>query len=171
MKRLLLSLAVLALLISVPGALAAEDGDKCNIEGTWYGYNGLGESFVMTATRTGSNRYSVVGQAPAVAPAYPGVEGAFPGVQGDLVRTGPGTYDSSWMLIWKVNPSDWFGFELLAIVPYGEIWMTDCNNFEALFNTDLFLYNFGDDPFEDGFQLDPVGPYPAFYKRLPQYQP
>ena len=169
MKRVFLSLMILGLLIAAPGVLEARGGDKCSIEGTWYGFNGLGESFVITITRTGSQRYSAVGQAPAGALEFPGVEGYFSGVQGDLVRTGPARYDSTWMLIWRVDPDEWFGFELFAIVPYGEIWMTSCDTFEAVFGADLFLYNLGDDPFEDGFQLDPVDPYPASYTRLPKY--
>ena len=77
------------------------------------------------------------------------------------------------MVIWKLEPGNvyWAGFELLAVVPYGKIWMTGCNSFEALFGTDLYLYNLGDDPLKDGFQLDPVDPYPAYYTRLPRYQP
>lgn len=175
MKRVSVNLLVIGLLLAAaPGAVEAkESGDKCSIEGTWYGFNGLGETFVVTIMRTGSGRYSAVGQAPAGGLPYPEVEGYFDGVQGDLVRTGPGTFDSSWMVIWKLEPDNtyWEGFEMLAVVPHGEVWMTGCNSFEALFGADLYLYNFGDDPLEDGFQLDPVDPFPAYYKRLPRYEP
>ena len=75
MKKVLVSLAVLGLLLATaPGAVEAKkSGDTCSIEGTWYGYNGLGETFVVTITRTGSKRYSAVGQAPVGGLPYPEV--------------------------------------------------------------------------------------------------
>jgi hypothetical protein len=72
------------------------------------------------------------------------------------------------MLIWWVDPAIW-GFQLLAIVPYGEVKMTSCNSWEATFGTDVFGYNFGQDPFKDGVLINSLEPYGASYSRLPSY--
>jgi len=171
MKRLCIFVAVFAVLVTAPGVLQAKGTRSCKIQGTWYGTNELVETYVLTISRTGPKTYSAVGQSPALPPdpnVIPGVIAPFFGVQGDLVRTGPGTFDSTWMLIWWVDPNI-YGFQLMAIVPFGEVVLTSCDSFEATFGTDLYLYNFGQDPFEDGVLFDSLEPYGAAYRRLPSY--
>jgi hypothetical protein len=171
MKRLCIFVAAFAVLVTLPGALQAKGAGSCKIEGTWYGSNGLGDAFVITITRTGPKTYSAVGQSPALPPdpdVTPGVIAPFFGVQGDLVRTGRSTFDSTWMLIWWVDP-EIYGYQLMAIVPFGEVVLSSCDSFEAVFGTDVFLYNFGQDPFEDGVLVNSLEPYGAAYKRLPSY--
>lgn len=171
MKRLCILVAIFAVLMTAPGVLQAKGAKSCKIQGTWYGSNELGDTFVMTITRTGPKTYSAVGQGPAlpVDPnVFPGVIAPFFGVQGDLVRTGPATFDSTWILIWWVDPNI-YGYQLMAIVPFGKVVLSTCDSFEATFGTDLLLYDFGQDPFEDGYLLDSLEPYGAAYKRLPSY--
>jgi hypothetical protein len=144
-------------------------GKGCSIEGTWHGYNEEGQSFVMTITRTGPETFSAVGQSPVVSPVFPGVLAVFNGVQGDLTRTGPGEFDSTWMAIWLLDPDAWGELDRGAIVSYGEITMPDCDTWEATFYSDAIAYSFGQNPFEDGFVVDSTGPTAAYYKRLPKY--
>ena len=167
MKRL--CLFVLVLSMAVPWALGASGPEPCSIEGTWYGTNEEGATLMITITRTGAQTYSAVGQSPAGPPDAPGVLGPFFGTQGDLSRTGPGGFESTWMGIWRVDPNIW-GFELAALVRYGPVELTGCNTWEASFTTEFLLHNFDQDPFEVG--LPPAlsfGPFGASYKRLPKY--
>ena len=144
----------------------------CSIKGTWYGFNALGEAFLITITKTGSKTYSGIGQAPALPPDptfYPGVVAGFYGTQGDLTKAGPNRYDTTWMNIWRLDPEQWMGFDMGAIVSYGEIQMPDCDTWQASFRFEAIGYNFGEDPFEAGVLLDSGGPFTALYKRLPKY--
>jgi hypothetical protein len=151
----------------IPGTLWAK-GSPCTIEGTWYGTNEAGATYVITITRTGAQIYSAVGQSPADSTSTPGVLADFFGTQGDLSRTGPGVFDSTWMDIWQIDPSI-YGFEIATIVTYGQIELTSCNTWETTFTSDFLLHDFGQDAFEEGLLFFSSDPYGASYKRLPKY--
>ena len=169
MRKLIFAIAVLALLIAVTTPAEAK---KCSIEGTWYGANELGEHFVHSIIKTGPGKYKAIAQGPALAPdpaTYQGVIAPFFGVHGELEKTGPRTYRSTWLLVWMVDEAI-YGLPLLAIVPYGEIEMRSCNGWKSTFGTDVYLYDYGQDPFKKGVLVNSLEPYKASYKRLRQYR-
>ena len=170
-KRLctvLLAVLAVAFAAGIPGAASANEiMQPCSIAGTWYGYNELGEVFVITITRTAARTYSAVGQGPADPAAFPGVYESF-STQGDLTRTRAGEYDSSWMALWTLDPDIWGDFELGNVTAAGPITMTSCDSWEATFTTQALGFHFGEDAFADGVVLDELGPYAASYRRIPQ---
>ncbi len=168
MRKLTLATIAVGLLVAATPASAAK---KCTIEGTWFGSNELGEHFVHTIMRTGPGEYKSIGQSPALQlPALetPGLVAPFYGVHGELVKKGPRKYQSTWILTWMMDPAV-YGLPLAAIVPYGDIKMASCNRWKATFGVDVYLYDYGQDPFEDGFLIESVEPFKASYWRLRQY--
>lgn len=168
MRKLTLAIVVIGLVVAAAPANALKG---CSIEGTWFGSNELGEHFVHTIIKTGAGRYKSVGQSPALGPDQintPGLVAPFHGVHGELVKKGPRKYSSTWMLTWMVD-SAIYGLPLAAIVPYGDVKMTSCNRWKATFGADVYLFDYGQDPFEDGILLDSLEPFKASYWRLRQY--
>lgn len=168
-----LTAASLVVLLAPQPIWADDDRDEkgrgpCTIEGTWYGFNSLGEVFVITITRTGAKTYSAVGLQPEIPPsAFPGLISSH-SIQGDLTKKGARTFESSWMAIWALDPEIW-GYGLGNLTASGEVTLTSCDTWEATFTTDILGFDLGDDAFE-GEELVTFPPYVAFYQRLPRLE-
>jgi hypothetical protein len=184
MKRVLVSLSILSILILVlPGSSEAENRGTCRIEGTWYGFNTFGETYIISFNRTGAKTYTAVGQAP-LAPAqfFSFITGEFPATQGELFKTGRNKYDTSWMATSWIDPSYDFdtdenfsgagcgsGWDLMALAVWGPLRMPTCDSWTAVFDLNWIVYQFGTDPFEDGCHMgNPFGQGQGFYQRLPR---
>lgn len=186
MKRIVVGLVVLGVLtILAPGSLEAKSAPTCKIEGTWYGFNTFGETYVITFNRTGGRSYTAIGQAPLNPnPFFTFVTGDFPATQGELVRHGRNRFDASWMAISWVDPSYDFdgdpyfgsagcgsGWDLMALAIWGPLTMPTCDTWTASFDADFIVYSLGTDPFADGCSMgNPFGPGEGFYQRLPKLQ-
>ena len=183
MKMVCLSLAVLGVLLVVPGMLQAEDVERCKIEGTWYGFNTAGEVFVQTIHRTGAKTYTAVAQGPMAAiPVFAFTTGAFNGFHGDLVRTGFNEYDATWLIIDRIDATYDFdadpyfggagcgaGWDLMALVVFGPVTMPTCDDWTTTYDLDFIVYSFGTDPFVAGCSMgNPFGSGQGFHQRLPR---
>ena len=183
MRRVIVGLVIVAALcIAVPATLEAKVAPTCKIEGTWYGFNTVGEAYIISFNRTGGRTYTAIGQAP-LSPAafFSFITGEFPGTQGELLRKGRHRFDSSWMAISWVDPAYDFdtdpffgsagcgsGWDLMALDIWGPLTMPTCDSWTATFDADFIVYSFGTDPFEDGCRLgNPFGQAEAFYQRVP----
>jgi len=169
---LFLAAVAFTLAVGVGETAAAQSPEQgghslpCGIAGTWHGFNTSGEVFVITITRTGAGTFSAIGQGPSDPSVLPGVYESF-STQGDLTRSGPGEFESSWVGFSTLDPTI-YGFELGAIAAVGSVTMVGCDLWEASFSIELLGFNLGEDPFEDGVSLGEFGPYDATYRRIPR---
>ena len=184
MKRVVVGLVILAVLcITVPATLEAKGAPTCKIEGTWYGFNTFGETYIITINRTGGRTYTAIGQAPITpAPFFDFVIGDFPATQGELLRSGRNNFAASWMGISWVDPSYDFdsdpnfggagcgaGWDLMALAVRGPLTMPSCDSWTGSFDLEFIVYALGTDPFTDGCSMgNPFGGGQGFYQRLPR---
>lgn len=182
MMRVTVCLILFGLLLTAAPAVSDETTRRsCNIQGTWYGFNTIGDVFVMTINRTGAKSYTAVGQAPLFpAPFFEFLVGEFPGIQGNLTRTARNEFDASWLWISRIDPTHDFdtdpffgdaecgtGWDLMALRVDGTVEMPTCDSWSSEFDFEFIAYAYGTDPFVDGCNLgNPFGPALSFYTRF-----
>jgi hypothetical protein len=181
-KRTLMSLAaVVALLVLLPGAAQLQDQAAskraCHPEGTWFGANTFGHTFVIRFVSEGGGRYSAVADGWNIA--YPAPEKT--SFHGELVRTGPRSFWVRQIALFEDYPMPGFPEGLFLAGSEGEVTMTgaSCDHFEVAFNNvgAYFWEPFGPlvdpdfvwpVPFVDEFDIRfPSGL--AWYDRMPEY--
>jgi hypothetical protein len=163
-RAMVATAAVAMVLVALPAFANGPGGgagNECSPNGTWFGSNGLGQDYLFTITRVGGGRYTAVSDGLTV-PDFCSENTAF---RGDLVRTGPDTFELRQILI-----CDSYG-TLLLWASSGEVVFTDCDHFDALFdNIGAYFWAPGITPFVDPFDvplIPPGDPLPASYDRMP----
>ncbi len=167
MKRRLLSLPVLAVvalsLLASPAGNAGVQGN-CSPEGTWYGYNTLGDVWIVTITRSGPQSFTTVmdyGANQVLPPAVSSTDW-----RGEFQRTGTTSYD--WTTISILRAEESFPFEFaLGICPLTAEF-TSCDSWQGAGECEFRGFNHGQDPFTEGVPL-PVEtePLEALFWRMP----
>ena len=113
-RRTVALAAVGVLLLSATVAVQAEETEKgsCQIEGTWYGFNTVGETYLFTINKAKGKGYTAVGQSPATpAPFFSFVTGELAGTHAYLTKVGRNSFDSTWMTMSWVDPGYDFDFD------------------------------------------------------------
>jgi hypothetical protein len=179
-KRTLMSLAaVVALLVLLPGAAQLQDQAAskraCHPEGTWFGANTSGDTYLVDFVSVGGGRYSAVSDGWNPYALYILEKTDF---RGELVRTGPRSFWFRQLAIYEFDP------DLVPLPPglylmgaEGPVTMSgsSCDHFDMVFDVvGLYFWNpFDPDfvrpvPFVDEFDF-PVPPGVASYDRMPPY--
>ena len=154
------------LLVSAPAAAGGRGAgaEPCSLRGTWYGYNNIGNVWILTISRSGPDRYSVVMDS--------GVNQLFPGTtastnaRGELVKTGRRSY--AWTTMFYVALD-----ETYEGIPYGLIYapleakMTSCDTFKGKGAVELYGFFHGQDPLVEGIPFGPGETIKAFFRRMP----
>ena len=184
MSKMTASLAVLGMILlaaPVASQVAEEGRGGCHIEGTWYGFNTFGETYIFTINKAKGKAYTAVGQAPiAPVPIFDFVIGDFPGTHGQFEKTGRDAFDTKWMSVSWIDPGYNFdldlvfggagcgaGWDLMAISVFGPLTMSTCDTWSVDFDLEFIVYAFGTDPFVDGCSMgNPFGPGSGYYRRL-----
>jgi hypothetical protein len=179
-KRTLIgAAAVVALLALLPGAAQlqsqAESRRACHPEGTWFGANTYGNTFLVDFVSVGGGRYYAVsdGFNPNVPLALQNT-----GYHGELVRTGPRSFWFRQLAIYEFNP------DVVPLPPglylmggEGPVIMSgsSCDHFDMHIDVvGMYSWNpFDPDfvrpvPFVDEFDI-PLEPGSASYDRMPPY--
>ena len=164
-KRWMVAVAVVAIALVGVSAFAQDAGEggrrACSPEGTWFGSNSIGENYIFTITGVGGGRFTAVADGL--------LDTAFcaeaTGWSGEMVKTGRNRYDIRQILL-----CDAYG-TLLLWVAEGEVVLTDCDHFDALWDTaGAYFWGTGFTPFVDPFDIPmtpPGEPGTASYDRMP----
>jgi hypothetical protein len=173
--------ALLAVLALLPGASQernqAASRQACHPEGTWFGANTFGQTFVIRLVSVGGGRYSAVADGWDIT--YPVREGT--SFHGELVRTGPRSFRMRQISLFEDYPFPGFPPGPFLVGAEGEVTMTgaSCDHFEVAFdNVGAYFWEpfgpfFDPDfvwpvPFVDEFDI-PFPPGVARYDRMPEY--
>jgi len=182
-KRTLMgAAAVVALLVLLPGSSQernqAASRQACHPEGTWFGANTFGNTYVIRVVSVGGGRYSAVADGWNVFVPLTLERTSF---HGELVRTGPRSFWLRQIAIFAINPDSGYPPGLYLLGAEGEVTMTgaSCDHFEVAFDNvgAHFWEPFGPFydpdfvwpvPFVDEFDID-FGSGVARYARMPEY--
>ena len=181
-KRTLMgAAAVVALLALLPGASQernqAASRQACHPEGTWFGSNTYGHTYVIRFVSVGGGRYSAVADGWSIP--FPAREKT--SFHGELVRTGPRSFWLRQISLFEDFPMPGFPPGLFLAGSEGEVTMTgaSCDHLEVAFdNVGAYFWEpfgpFYDPdfvwpvPFVDEFDID-FGFGVARYARMPSY--
>ena len=172
MKKVILAAVLAALAFGAVGAHAGQGGN-CSPEGTWYGYNTLGNLWIVTISRSGPQSFTTVMDN--------GVNLLFPGTtqstdwRGEFVKTGPRQFDWTTMAYWRAEEGDGAPFSpfafVLGLCPLTAEF-TGCDSFQGEGVCDVYgFFTIEQDPFEEGIPLGEGTPLQGSFKRMPMTYP
>ena len=164
-RALTLAAATAVLLATLPCTgqeAATERALACDPEGTWYGSNSLGESYLFTFTKVGGGRYIAI----AKGLTDTNFCNEATGWHGELVRTDVRTYWLRQILLCDASPAFPPGIWLWG--SEGELVMTSCDHFETVnANNGAYAWGGGAVPFVDPFDIPFPDPVYLAYDRMP----
>ena len=177
-RTMMVVAAVVVLLVAAPcaaqGKSVAESGKACHPEGTWFGSNDFGNTYVVRVVSVGGGRYSAV--ADGWSTDDPPIALKWTSFHGELVRTGPRSFWLRQISIVELNPAllpEDFPPLVLAGAE-GGVTMTSCDHFNVDFEN-VGFYEWDIDlnfdrpvPFVDPFFF-PLPRIAASYDRMPEY--
>jgi len=167
MQRLLCATILVALTFGAASAMAGQGGN-CSPEGTWYGYNDSGHVWIVTISRSGPQSFTTVMDWGANLDQPPVAQST--DWRGEMVKTGPHSYDWTTMALLRGEE----GFPFPFALGYGPFTaeFTGCDSWEGAGIASYYGFSSNEqDPFEVGAWLQDGTPVHAFFRRMPMSYP
>jgi len=166
MRRAICAAILAALTFGASSALAGQGGN-CSPEGTWYGYNDEGFVWIVTISRSGPNSFTTVMDWGANLN-EPWMAGSTDW-RGELVKTGPRSYDWTTMALYSTNEPT-----IPFVLGYGPFTaeFTGCDSFTGAGSSSFYGFlSYDQDPFEVGILVGEGEPINGYFRRMPMTYP